>query len=130
MSFLEYLFFKYYNWQIKVGNGDMPSFMAVFFISFSFTLYAADIMMEYFFFLSPNDGFINNKYIFIIIFVLLFFVLYFFLVTKEKDIVIIEKHKQEWMGKNQLGAVLFPVIAFAVMIIEVFIKIQMNRGVF
>ena len=30
MRFLEYLFFKYYNWAIKVGNGDMPVFMAVF----------------------------------------------------------------------------------------------------
>jgi len=26
MRFLEYLFFKYYNWQVKVGNGDMPTF--------------------------------------------------------------------------------------------------------
>lgn len=129
MRFLEYLFFKYYNWQIKVGNGDMPSFLAVFFITFSFTLYIADMIMFYFFFLSPKGGFINNKYIFIIIFVLLFFALYYLLVTKEKDIIIIEKHKQEWMGKKHLGAVLFPVIAFAIMIIEVFFKIQMNRGV-
>ena len=30
MRFLEYLFFKYYNWQIKVGNGDMSSFLFVF----------------------------------------------------------------------------------------------------
>ena len=48
MKFLEYLFFKYYNWQVKVGNGDMPAFMAVLSMFFSFMLYLADLENVYF----------------------------------------------------------------------------------
>lgn len=76
MRFLEYLFFKYYNWQIKVGNGDMSSFLSVLFISFSFTLYFVDIIMFYFFFLASNGDFLNNKYLFIIVFILFFYIVF------------------------------------------------------
>ena len=130
MRFLEYLFFKYYNWQIKVGNGDMPSFLSVLFISFIFTLYIANLIMFYFFFLAPNVAFFQNKYIFVIIFVLLFLVLYILLVAKGKDTCILETHKEEWTGKKHTGAVIFPIIAYDLMIIEVMIKIEMNRGTF
>lgn len=128
MRFLEYLFFKYYNWQIKVGNGDMSSFLSVLFISFSFTLYFVDIIMFYFFFLASNGDFLNNKYLFIIVFILFFFILYFLLVTNGKDIRIMEKYKKEWTGNKHLGAILFPFIAFIILNIEIFIKIKMNRG--
>ena len=85
--------------------------------------------MCYFFFLAPNGSFINNKYIFVIPFVLFFFVLYLLLVSKEKDVRIIEAHKEEWAGKKSLGAILFPIIALIIMIIEVLFKIKMNRGI-
>lgn len=84
MRFLEYLFFKYYNWQIKVGNGDMSSFLSVLFISFSFTLYFVDIIMFYFFFLASNGDFLNNKYLFIIVFILFFLYCIFFLLQTGK----------------------------------------------
>ena len=129
MHFLEYLFFKYYNWQVKVGNGDMPAFMAVLSISFSFMLYFADLVMGYFFFLSDKD--IKTTlplHVFILFFILLIILFYFLLAYKGKDKLIIEKHKEEWSGKKQLGAVLFPIIAFVVMNIEIYLKIQMNQG--
>ena len=128
MRFLEYLFFKYYNWQVKVGNGDMPSFLAVLFISFCFVLYFTDIIMFYFFFLAPNGSFIKNKYFFSCFYVISFFILYFLLAVKGKDTRILEKHKEEWTGKKNLGAILFPIIAFIIMNIEILIKMKMNRG--
>jgi hypothetical protein len=39
-----------------------------------------------------------------------------------------EKHREEWTGKKHLGAVLFPIIAILIYGMELFIKMQMNRG--
>lgn len=129
MRFLEYLFFKYFNWQIKVGNGEMPSFFAVFFIAFVFTLYLIDIILLYYFFVAPAREFIRNKFVFVIIFFSLFIVFYYLLAAKGKDFWIMETHKEEWTKKKNMGAILFPIIAFVLFNIEVYLKIQVNNGV-
>lgn len=127
--FFEYLFFKYYNWAIKVGDGDIPATTSVMCISLGITLYFMDFAMAYSFFITPGSIVSGiYKYLFPSIFPFAFVIFYCTLVIKGKDKQIMEKYKEIWMGKKHLGAVLFPVIAFAIMIIEVVFKIQMNRG--
>lgn len=128
MLFLEYLFFKYYNWAVKVGNGDIPSITSVFCIAFGIMLYVIDITMVMLFFIQPNISFKLSKYFFIIVGAIVFVVLYIMLVIKGKDKKILEKHKEEWTGKKHLGAILFPIIAFVWFNVNWIIKMLMNQG--
>ncbi len=127
--FFEYLFFKYYNWAIKVGDGDIPATTSVLCISFSITMYIIDFVGFFFFFISPKSIF-NHTYLYLFVFsaIASIIVLYFLLATRGKDKLIMEKHREEWTGKKHLGAVLFPVIAILIYGMELFIKMQMNRG--
>lgn len=128
MLFLEYLFFKYYNWAVKVGDGDIPSITSVFCIAFGIMLYVIDITMVMLFFIQPNISFKLSKYFFIIVGAIVFVVLYIMLVIKGKDEKIMEKHKEEWTGKKHLGAILFPIIAFVWFNVNWIIKMLMNQG--
>ena len=128
MLFLEYLFFKYYNWAVKVGDGDIPSITSVFCIAFGIMLYVIDITMVMFFFILPKISFKLSKYFFIIVGAIVFVVLYIMLVIKGKDEKIMEKHKEEWTGKKHLGAILFPIIAFVWFNVNWIIKMLMNQG--
>ena len=128
MLLLEYLFFKYYNWAVKVGDGDIPSITSVFCIAFGIMLYVIDITMVMLFFILPNISFKLSKYFFIIVGAIVFVVLYIMLVIKGKDEKIMEKHKEEWTGKKHLGAILFPIIAFVWFNVNWIIKMLMNQG--
>jgi len=130
MRILEYLFFKYYNWAIKVGNDDMPATFSLMSITLGISLYCIDVIGAYYFFISPKSVFSKSyKYIFPLIPIISYIVLYFILVFKDKDKQIMEKHQDEWTGKKSLGAVLFPIVAYLAFGIELFIKMLMNRGV-
>ena len=128
MILLEYLFFKYYNWAVKVGDGDIPSITSVFCIAFGIMLYVIDITMVMLFFIQPNISFKLSKYFFIIVGAIVFVVLYIMLVIKGKDEKIMEKHKEEWTGKKHLGAILFPIIAFVWFNVNWIIKMLINQG--
>src|SRR5690554_1910941 len=39
MKFLEYLYFKYYSFQVRVGNRDVAPFSSMLIIAFTFMLY-------------------------------------------------------------------------------------------
>ena len=128
--FFEYLFFKYYNWAIKVGDGDIPSTTAVMCISLGITLYCIDIVLAYSFFIAPQPiVFCFYKYFFPLIFPFSFIVFYCTLVIKGKDKQIVEKYKDVWLGKKHIGAALFPIISFVIFVVELYIKMLMNRGV-
>ena len=128
MKFLEYLFFKYYNWAVKVGDGDIPSITSVFCIALGIMLYVIAITMMLLFFFLPNTSFKLPNYFFIIVGAIVFVVLYIMLVIKGKDEKIMEKHKEEWTGKKHLGAILFPIIAFVWFNVNWIIKMLMNQG--
>lgn len=128
MRFIEYLFFKYYNWTVKVGDGDIPSITSVFCIAFDIMLYVIDITMVLLFFILPSTSFKLSKYFFIIVGAIIFVVLYIMLVIKGKDERIMEKHKEEWTGKKNFGAILFPIIAFVWFNVNWIIKMLINQG--
>ena len=129
MRCLEYLFFKYYNLAIKVGNGDMPATISVLCISFSILLYFIDVVMAYYFFISLNATFSSiYKYVFPSVFLVSFVLLYCVLVAKGKDKRIMEAHNEEWTGKKHFGAIVFPIVAYVVFGIELYVKMLMNQG--
>ena len=127
MRFLEYLFFKYYNWQVRVGNGDMPIFATAVSIAFTLMLYCADIVMTYLSF-NSSASYHLSKYLFVGVFIVSLIVLYVFFTFKGRGERIMEEHKEEWTGKKNLWAVLFPAIAIVWFIISLFIKAMMNSG--
>lgn len=129
MRFLEYLFFKYYYWQIKVGNGDMPTFMSILFITVCFELYFMDIISSYFYFLKPIGTRFVSMSVFIVALILFFILLYFLLCHRGKEKEILERHQNEWRNGKSLGAILFPIIAFIWFNANNIIKMLMNRGV-
>ena len=129
MRFLEYLFFKYYNWAIRVGDGEIPSFTSVSIIAFFIMLYIVDINMTYSFFISQQKTLVIGKYFFGLFGISIMAILYIVLVTKGKDKTIMEIHNEEWTGKKNLWAVLFPTIAIVWFIISLFIKAIMNSGI-
>jgi hypothetical protein len=42
--FFDYLYFKYYHWQIKVGNKDVANVFAMLFIDFITTLFVISVI--------------------------------------------------------------------------------------
>ena len=128
MRFLDYLFFKYYNWQVKVGNDYMPTFYAVLFITFCLFLYFLDIVMslDYFFFV--NNTTILSKWYFIAFVLVLLVIEFCLFVYNGRGKKIMEEHKEEWTGKKNLGAILFPIIAFIWLNVNWIVKMLMNQG--
>ena len=127
MLFLEYLFFKYYNWQVKVGNDNMPSLMSVMFIAFCTEFYVFDIVMFIDFFISEKRINIPLSF-FLLLTLIVFIVLYFILVYNGKDELIMEKHKEEWTGEKNWGAILFPSIMFIWFNVNGIVRLLMNQG--
>lgn len=129
MKFLEYLFFKYYYFQIRVGDGVVAEYSALLFISFIIEFIYCDIVGFYFFFIpSSKCHSLPSVYWLFILFTLFFVVLYFLLVHKHKYERILEENKDRWKGKKNLGAVLFAVFPFVVFFFELYIKMLMNQG--
>lgn len=109
----------------------MPATTSIMCISFCVTLYVIDLVSFYFYFISPEASFgLFYLYLFVLTTIICDIVLYLVLVAKGRDKKIIEKHQEEWKGKKHWGAILFPIIAILVYGIELFIKMQMNRGRF
>ena len=92
-------------------------------------LYIVDINMTYSFFISQQKTLVIGKYFFGLFGISIMAILYIVLVTKGKDKTIMEIHNEEWTGKKNLWAVLFPTIAIVWFIISLFIKAMMNSGI-
>lgn len=128
MRFLEYLFFKYYYFQVKVGNADIAEYTSIIFISMIIEFIYLDILsLSLFFPLSKNHSEPGVNVI-IAIFFLSSVLLYFLLVHKRKYVRILEENEERWKGKKNIGAILFAVLPFVVFFAELYIKMLMNQG--
>ena len=129
MRFLEYLFFKYYYFQLKVGNAIIAEYTSIIFISMIIEFIYLDILSTYFFFFPSSKNYSGpGIQSIIILFILSFILLYFLLVHKHKYERILEENEDRWKGKKNLGAVLFAVFPFVVFFFELYIKMLMNQG--
>lgn len=127
MAFLEYLYSKYYNFQVRMGNADVAPFSSMLIIAFTFVLYYFS-----FFFLAIifiPKGFINVQYFKYISVVLFFYSIlqfYFLLVHKGKYKEVLKR--SDATNKSSLGAILFPLIAFVLFNAGWILKMLQNQG--
>lgn len=129
MRLLEYLFFKYYNFQVRVGNGGIAPMMAVLFICLIIEFYYLSIIaFSSYFFSFERPLFFTNKSSLVLVYVVSFIVFYFLFLYKEKYKRIMKAHEAEWKDKKNLWAVLFAVLPFVIFFVATYIKLRMNQG--
>ncbi len=130
MKFIEYLYFKYYSFQVKMGNKDVAPFSSMLIIAFSLMLYYFGLIFLLLIFIPK--GFLNItplKYVSIVIFFIIMISLYLLLVSrgKYKDVL---KRNENYKEKKRLQAILFPLIAFLLFNLGWILKMLQNQGRF
>jgi len=127
--FLEYLYYKYYKFQIYVGNSDVAPIFAMFIIIFTVLIYIPSILLIISFFF-PHMAALHwrhvNKTEYILFVILLFICFYFFFLHKKKYKKIMKR--EELNKKSNLMAILFPLIAFILFNVGCILKILQNQG--
>jgi len=131
INYLEFLYYRYYKFQVRVGNSDIAPFSAMLII-------ASTIMLYYFgvFFLAivliPKDIFNLDTTYFAIasvgLLVFLMITLYFLLVYKSKYKKIIKEHEKNTVDRKGIVPLLFPLIGFVLLVGSMFLKILQNQG--
>ena len=129
MKFLEYLYFKYYSFQVRAGNRDVAPFCSMLIIAFTFMLYYFSIFFLGILFI-PQGVLNMNIFKYASIFLFFFLIIWFYLllVNKGKYKVILKKYEQELTGRKRLGAILFPLIAFILFNLGWILKMLQNQG--
>lgn len=131
MKYLDFLFYKYYKHQIRVGNEDIAPFLAVLAIAFTVMLYC----FSFFFFiiLLPKQYIIFIEYFLFKVFVVLLIFCFlgslfyrFFYKNKYKRLLKFLENK--YSGKKSFLPLLFPLIGFLLLNIGMFLKLLQNQG--
>lgn len=135
MKYLEFLYYRYYNSQVRLGNRDVAPFSAMLIIAFTIMLYYFS-----FFFLTitfiPKEYMVLNTSFFKFFSVVLFFsliaVFYFLLIHKGKYKQIIKSKEKEYGGKGKRNfvAILIPLIGFLLFNLGWILKMLQNQGRF
>lgn len=111
MKYIEYLYVKYYFFQVRMGNADIAPFSSMLIISFSFILYCFSAFFYIIIFF--EDIWLDISYFLPISIAFFFSVIvcfYFLLVFNGKFKKILKK--KDLKDSSNLGAILFPVVAF------------------
>lgn len=128
MRIIEYLYFKYFHLGLKIGFKENASTSASLLMSFVFALYMLDVVIMLDCVCGCNLWGSWVVSFFMGSFVCLLLVFDFALVYFGRSSMIVSKHKEEWTGKKHLGAILFPVIAFAWFVGGCILKMLINQG--
>lgn len=128
MRFLEYLYYKFYRFQVWMGNDDIAVFTAALMIAFiSVLYYFAVFFMKIIFipdiFLIPDSLFMFFSIIILIGFLVILYMKFFY---KNRYKKVIEDNRLK--ESNNLLAILFPLIAFILLVSGMFIKMLQNQG--
>lgn len=127
MQYLEYLYYRYYIFQVKVGNSDVAPFSSMLIIFFTLILY---YFGTFFILITVLPNIILDMkafgFVSAFLFIYLFIYLYFKLLYKDKykSIIQLNKNKEE----KRLGAIFFPLLAFIIFILAFVLKILQNQG--
>ena len=113
--FLEYLYYKYYKFQIYVGNSDVAPIFAMFIIIFTVLIYIPSILLIISFFFPHMAALYVNKTEYILFYILLLICFSFFFLYKKKYKKIMKR--EELNEKSNLMAILFPLIAFILYVV-------------
>ncbi|UQB67783.1 hypothetical protein [Epilithonimonas zeae] len=125
-NFFYYLFYKYYLFQVRIGNADVASFFSTLIITFISFLYVAIIFMIIVFFIIPQSN-INVNPKFGIVILIIFFIPFYFLFlfkSKYKEIIKIQQSNH----KNNIWPILLPMLAFILINVCWILKMFQNQG--
>ena len=125
MKYLEFLYYRYYRFQVRMGNADVAPFSSILIIAFVAMLYYFDffILLGVLFpTVSPNLSWKFN----LILLLLLIILLYFSLVHKGKWKKVIKE--QEKLKKGKWLSIILPILAFILFNLGFIIKILQNQG--
>jgi hypothetical protein len=125
MKFLEYLFCKYYNFQVRVGNADVAPFSSMLIISFVLMLYYFDFFIALsVLFPKSSPNLVWEVNAIVLLSIIIFF--YFLMIHKGKYKVILKRNYAQ--DKSSLFAILFPLIAFLLFNLGFILKMLQNLG--
>lgn len=129
MRVLEYLFFKYYQLQLKVGNKKEPSISAITALSAIFMLFYADLVLLscLIFSIRAQNAYLFIGLILIPSFATIAFLDYLF-VYHDKGTAIISEHEKEWKKQKNWGAILFTLTPFILLVLEMLYMALNNSG--
>jgi len=131
MKQIEFLFFRYYKSQCRLGNSDIAPFSAILIISFSIMLY---YFSAFFYIITILPDIEINKTCFTTItFLFLFFLIilfYLLLVYKGKYKKIIKSHENELFNKFSVWPILIPLMGFILFNVGWILKMLQNQGRF
>ena len=127
MNFLELLYYRYYKFQVKVGNSDIAPFSAMLIIAASIMLYYFDFFFV-FSIVFPEIAPKMSIYITIAFFVSIMLCLYLLLINRDKYKRIIKQQEEHLVRKDGIVALLFPLIGFVLFIGSMFLKVFQNQG--
>lgn len=131
MKYIDFLYYRYYNFQVRLGNRDVAPFSAMLIIAFTIMLYYFSL-----FFLSitfiPKEYLVINasmfKFFTGILFFFLILWLYFLLLHKGKYKKIIKSMEKDYGNKRSFIAILFPLIGFLLFNLGWIMKMMQNQG--
>lgn len=123
---LDYLFYKYYWFQVRIGNRDVAIFYTILIITMLIFLYIATIFMIVIYFFITNVQFrIIPFYGLIGGFLIFLFLSYSFLYKKRyKKIIINDKYKR----KSNFIAIIIPIFIFCLLNVVWILKMLQNQG--
>jgi len=127
MNYLEFLYYRYYKFQIKVGNSDIAPFSAMLIIAASIMLYYFDFFFV-FSIVFPEIAPKMSIYITIAFFVSIMLCLYLLLINRDKYKRIIKQQEEHLVRKDGIVALLFPLIGFVLFIGSMYLKVLQNQG--
>lgn len=127
MKWLEFLYYKYYKFQVRVGNSDIAPFSAMLIIAASIMLYYFDFFYVYGI-VFPEVSQNMSICVTIILFLSITLSLYLLLIKSCKYKRIIKKYDDHLVHKKGIIAFLFPLIGFLLLIGCIFLKILQNQG--
>jgi len=133
MKLLEFLYYRYYKSQCRMGNRDIAPFSAMQIICISIVLYYFSfsfLLLILFPKVSLYTGALNSPFILISFYFLLNIFLYFRLLHKQKYKKIIKSFNDEQFNKKNIWPILFPLLGFILLFGGMFLKMLQNQGEF
>lgn len=131
MRYLEFLYYRYYNSQVRMGNRDVAPFSAMLIIAFTIMLYYFSFFFLIITFI-PKEYLVLNTSFFKTFSVVLFFslivIFYFLLIHKGKYKQILKSNEREYGGKRSYTAILFPIVGFLLFNLGWILKMLQNQG--
>lgn len=128
-KFYEILYFKYYWFQVRVGNEDvavLTAFLIIIFLHIM-CLFGVLLILSFIFNYLGFSITFSNLFYFLIIGILII-LMYFLLISKKKYRYILSDKKIQDYKYGNIVSLLFPVFSFLLLMIGFILKILQNNG--